>query len=266
MFVCVASRRTRWDGDTVAEAMRALERGLSYDDIESLIGVPRATVRTWDQGRVPQAGLRSLLGVGSCPSCGGPHHDFAALDATPYLSVLGVYLGDGTIFRNSRATALKVACDARYPGLIEEMQQAIGELRGRRPHAQLRRTSNCVIITSYWKSWPCLLPQHGPGRKHKRPIVLEPWQRELVEKDPRGLIRGLIQTDGWRGLNKVRVKGRDYEYPRYQFSNRSDDIRRLFTDACDLLGVEWRPWGRWHISVARRESVARLDEFVGLKT
>ena len=57
----------------------------------------------------------------------------------------------------------------------------------------------------------------------------------------------------------------DYEYPRYQFSSRSDDIRRIFTDACDLLDVEWRRWGRWHISVARSDSVAKLDKFVGLK-
>jgi hypothetical protein len=61
------------------------------------------------------------------------------------------------------------------------------------------------------------------------------------------------------------VKGKGYAYPRYQFSNRSADIRRIFTDTCDLLGIAWRPWGRWHISVARRESVAKLDEFVGLK-
>src|SRR5437763_16277590 len=80
--------------------------------------------------------------------------------------------------------------------------------------------------------------QRGAGAprraaQHNRPIVLERWQRELVERDPRGLIRGLIQTDGWRGLNK----GRDYAYPRYHFSSRSADIRRLFTDACDLLQV-----------------------------
>jgi hypothetical protein len=61
------------------------------------------------------------------------------------------------------------------------------------------------------------------------------------------------------------VKGRDYEYARYQFSNRSDDIRRLFTEACDMLGVRWRPWTRYHVSVARRESVEILDYFVGPK-
>jgi hypothetical protein len=78
-------------------------------------------------------------------------------------------------------------------------------------------------------------------------------------------VRGLIQTDGWRGVNRVRAKGRDYAYPRYQFSNRSDDIRKLFTDACDRLGVAWRQWTRYHVSVARRGAVAYLDSFVGPK-
>jgi hypothetical protein len=64
----------------------------------------------------------------------------------------------------------------------------------------------------------------------------------------------------------VTVKGKSYSYPRYQFSNRSDDIKRIFGEACDRLGVEWRPWGRWNVSVAKRESVALLDEFVGPKS
>jgi hypothetical protein len=32
-----------------------------------------------------------------------------------------------------------------------------------------------------------------------------------------------------------------------------------------MLGIEWRVMNRWTISVARRASVARLDEFVGPK-
>jgi hypothetical protein len=98
-----------------------------------------------------------------------------------------------------------------------------------------------------------------------RAITLAHWQSEIVSAWPGLFLRGLIHTDGWRGTNRVHVKGRDYEYPRYQFSNRSDDIRRLFTDACDKLGVRWRPWTRYHISVAQRESVAILDSFIGPK-
>ena len=42
-------------------------------------------------------------------------------------------------------------------------------------------------------------------------------------------------------------------------------IRALFCWACDLLGIEWRVMNEWNISVARRESVATLDEFIGPK-
>lgn len=119
------------------------------------------------------------------------------------------------------------------------------------------------------RQWLHLFPQHGPGVKHERAIVLEAWQRDLVETDPRPLIRGLIHSDGWRGTNwttkTVGGTTKRYTYPRYQFSNRSDDIRGIFTDALDRLGIAWRQSNRWTISVARRDAVAALDEFIGPK-
>ena len=160
--------------------------------------------------------------------------------------------------------SLRITLDSTYPQIVSKTSFAIGLLRGRTPHVGERRHQRCCVVTSYWKQWPCLFLQHGPGRKHEREIKLEDW-RDIVETAPEAFVRGLIQTDGWRGENRVHVKGRDYSYPRYQFSNRSDDIRRLFTDACDLIGVEWRPWGPYHVSVARKDSVALLDRFVGLK-
>jgi len=66
-------------------------------------------------------------------------------------------------------------------------------------------------------------------------------------------------------VNRVEVKQKIYTYPRYNFTSASSDIRRLFTDACDQLGIEWRQMNARNISVARRDSVARLDEFVGPK-
>jgi hypothetical protein len=66
-------------------------------------------------------------------------------------------------------------------------------------------------------------------------------------------------------MNGVRGANRVYSYPRYLFSNRSLDIQRIFTDACDMLGVSWRQVGPWNISVARRASVAILDRHIGPK-
>lgn len=40
--------------------------------------------------------------------------------------------------------------------------------------------------------------QHGPGKKHLRPIRLEPWQEALVNQATEEFIRGLIDSDGCR--------------------------------------------------------------------
>jgi hypothetical protein len=52
---------------------------------------------------------------------------------------------------------------------------------------------------------------------------------------------------------------------RYAFTNRSADIRRIFCDACDLLGIRWTASGNDKIYVSRKTDVARLDTFVGPK-
>jgi hypothetical protein len=78
-------------------------------------------------------------------------------------------------------------------------------------------------------------------------------------------MRGLIHSDGSRFINPVTRRGRSYRYPRYFFANTSKDIRAIFCEHLDLLAIEWRPCGRRNISIARRASVARLDELVGPK-
>lgn len=136
---------------------------------------------------------------------------------------------------------------------------AIEDVRERTPG--LVRRKGCVDVSSYWKHWPCLFPQHGPGRKHHREIRLASWQQALVEDYTPEFLAGLIHSDGCRSIN--RVKGG--AYPRYFFSNESGDIRRFFAMACDILGVDYRQNRQNSLSVARHASVALLDELIGPK-
>ena len=57
---------------------------------------------------------------------------------------------------------------------------------------------------SYSNAWPCLFPQHGPGKKHLRRIVLTRWQERSVRRAPELLLRGLIHSDGCRFVNTGR--------------------------------------------------------------
>jgi hypothetical protein len=54
--------------------------------------------------------------------------------------------------------------------------------------------------------------------------------------------------------------------PRYFFSNLSADIRALFCEYCERLGVRWTRSNHRNISISRRKSVAILDGFIGPKT
>ena len=113
------------------------------------------------------------------------------------------------------------------------------------------------------------LPAARAGKKHLRKIELAEWQQVIVDRYPGEFARGLLHSDGCRAINRVRRRlasgERWYEYPRYLFVNESADILGLCGETLDRLGVEWRFSKPNTISVAKRDAVARLDEFVGPK-
>jgi hypothetical protein len=244
--------------------------GLNDCAVGRLTGIPRTTIRDWRQAERwtdPAQRHGTRFEVGSCSRCGHPAHDFDQLDHS-YAYLLGLYLGDGYIVHHRRGVyRLTITLDAKYSDIVSECRQAIEAVMPMGSVGlQFRFGGTCAWVINSSKQWPCLLPQYGPGKKHERLIELADWQKEVVNRHGRSFLRGLIHSDGCRFTNTVRHGSKTYEYPRYNFTNRSEDIRRIFCDACDRLGVEWRVMNAWNISVARRASVARLDEFIGPKT
>ena len=188
-----------------------------------------------------------------------------------YSHLLGLYLGDGHLAQHSRTYRLVITCDAAYPSLVAACNEAItatGLPRRVREHADASRC--CIRVVADSTRWPEAFPQHGPGRKHDRKIELVPWQREIVDRHPQEFLRGLLHSDGCRTVNRFKTKlpsGRvaEYAYPRWFFSNRSDDIRGLFCEYCERLGIRWTQSNPRNISVSHRGSVALLDSFVPAK-
>jgi hypothetical protein len=242
----------------ISRALALRIQGLSISAIAHRLDIPRRTVGDWVAGRVPR---HRSIGDGSCGRCGGGPHPFEALPPSyPYL--FGLYLGDGSIASHARGVyRLRTTLDAAYPGILDEAEMAMREVISTSKVSRYPRCYGDVEVYSYSKAWPCFFPQHGSGKKHLRPIKLVEWQQKLVHQTPHLLLRGLIHSDGCRFMNT----GRNWRYPRYAFSNLSADIRLIFTDACDQLGVRWATSGRI-VYVSRKADVEEMDRFIGPKT
>lgn len=246
------------------EALALIDSGFTLRAVSVSTDVSRSTLREW-RDHPGKDGQRA-----SCPRCA--NNPALPEPRAQYAYLLGLYLGDGCISASGDPAKgvwkLRVMCCDASPGLIEECARAVRAVRPANKVMRVRK-QGCTEVLSCSRHWPCLFPQHGLGQKHSRPIELQSWQQAITTEFPGQFAQGLFHSDGYRGTNRVHARlasgDRCYEYPRYLFTNESMDILRLCAQTLDQLGVAWRYSRRNAISVARREAVARLDQFVGAK-
>lgn len=242
--------------------MARIGQGVGDSAIAADVGLSRVTVQRGRTGAdAPAAVARACRRAA-----------WRVEDGHAYCYLLGAYLGDGTLCARPTGSAyLAIVNDRRYPCIGEEILAAMRSTfpgSATRSHPSSAGASDVLCV-----SHPAVLrafPQHGPGRKHLRPIVLAGWQLMLTHAHPGALIRGLIHSDGCRTENTFRTKlpsGRiaEYTYLRYFFSNLSADIRGIFVEHCALLGVRVTRSSHRNLSVSHRDSVAILERIVGPK-
>lgn len=179
-------------------------------------------------------------------------------------------MGDGNIVTAGASGFLRVSLDSVYPAIVDEVSTALTHIFSpARVRQYVRKHKRLTIVQLSHPSLVVAFP-HGPGRKHLRSIELAGWQVALTERYPQALLRGLIHSDGERCINRFdtvlpSARTAHYEHPRYFFSNRSEDIRRIFCTHCDMLAARWTQSNHRNISMSHRESVARLNGFIGAK-
>jgi hypothetical protein len=151
--------------------------GLGDSEIARLTSVPRSTISGWRHGR------------------GSHYHEWLATarsswrpnDGAAYCYLLGVYLGDGclNVAPRGAATTLIVSLDGEYSAVVAEVERAIARtFAGVNSRRQTVPGSRVAIVCVCHPALPFAFPQHGPGRKHLRPIELAPWQRGLTRDHP----------------------------------------------------------------------------------
>lgn len=254
------------------QVLTLLEAGYNKNSIASLLGINWKQVDYWSKKRARVAELAYARDLKS--------RDFGHTGSTPvsctktYAYLLGCYLGDGYVVSHGKYTwKLLVACDNRYPGIIEQVQQAIVTTLGNSVGTVHPKDSKSTNVFSYGKSIPMLFPQHGVGAKHNRPIVLEVWQQEIVKTHPVDFMRGLYHSDGSRYIHRQGYN----EYVKFNFTNRSKNIIDLFCQACDDIGLKYtvntRPFKNtrgevnmgWTVTIGRKSDVEQCESLLGIK-
>ena len=249
-----------------AAALALVDQGVNDCEISRRLGIPRGTIRDW---RRPTYVRRAV--TERCPRCWRAAKPMRFTD-NDYAELLATYLGDGCISMGARTARLRIALDTKYPWIIADTTALLSRCFPTNPVGKvIAHGGTMVFVSLYCSHLPCLLPQHGVGMKHQRPIALESWQQAIVDAAPWTFIRGCIRTDGCAFINRTNVhRPEPYEYLSYQFSNMSTDIVELFLAQCDRVGVFTRvnrnDRGLWAVRINRRDSVALMQEHVGLKS
>lgn len=237
-------------------ALQLIAAGVNDCEISRRLGIPRTTVRDW---RRPRHERR--YAPETCPRCWGRTRP-VRFSPADYAELLGLYLGDGHITVLARTDRLRLFLDARYTTIVTEAEALLRRVfPGSRVGRLVRHDGAMVVLCVYHAHLSCLFPQHGPGKKHDRPIVLERWQEDLILAAPWAFLRGCIRSDGSAYINRT---GK-YEYLSYCFDNYSQEILELFAAVCRFVGLEPR-LNRRSVRIYRRASVALMEEHVGLKT
>jgi hypothetical protein len=194
--------------------------GFSQNQIFKTLGIDRGTIRQIVND--PEGYLKKST----------IEFDLSEIDKKSYAFILGAYLGDGCISKTHKPNVLRlrIALDIKYEKLNEEVIIELKKLfpNNKVNYVRVGETNGCVI-SLYSTNLLKLFPQHDIGKKHERPIVLEDWQRDIVDEYNVEFLKGLIYTDG-----SFYYSGK-YEY--CNFTNKSMDIMNLCSESMSKLNI-----------------------------
>lgn len=256
--------RTQEEYDAIFELH---DKGLNKCQISRELNIPRSTIKTIIQNRgVEKVAKLPILKI-SDPS--GKHYGFESrrpyqvVDPKAYSYILGQYLGDGYINKTNHNNCykLRIFTNSRDTELIQTIVQNLQAVFSKNKIGIYKQKhANCVEVYMYSNQLPDLFPQHGPDRKHTRPIILSEEQRIVLDTYPWEFLKGLIHSDGcrYKGMGLI----------QYNFCNKSKDIINLFCEYLEKCGVQYTQHYKSKtdshiVSIYKRTEVAKLEEHIG---
>lgn len=180
-----------------------------------------------------------------------------------YSYILGLYLGDGYINKTARTYRLRIALDKKYSQLNSFAKMNLQTLFPSNKIGIINFKGH-INLSVFSNKLPLLFPQHGSGPKHLRSIVLDEWQKAVLDEIE--TLRGLFHSDGSFYKETISQK---YVYERYLFTNKSNDIQKIFQEYCSRINISFdvqtKKDGVINTRISKKNDVNKLKQLIGIK-
>ena len=248
-------------------SMELYSNGSSIKEISDKLEINRSTISNWVRGATGKSFTSKVKfnsrlvdtydSIEFMRNLNPSTSDTIRFNVYSYL--LGLYFGDGCIYKYPRTKRFNITLDTKYSELNDYVSKTFELLFGETPKRIYRKHSNCVDIYHSNCNLGLLFPQDGNGKKHDRPIILSEWQRNIINF--RFLLIGLFHSDG------CFYKRPNYNKHYYSFVNKSKDIIDLFSEGLNFHdihhGIVEQKNGIFTINIY--QDADKLKELIGTK-
>lgn len=176
-------------------------------------------------------------------------------------NLIGIILGDGGLTHFQCKITLNSATDKEFSYYVKDL---FIKLFGISPKTYKSKVAKAITVTVSSVNLIQYLLEKGLflGNKVELQVGVPGW---ILSRNDyvRACIRGLVDTDGCFIVNKYKVKGKEYQYPKMIFSNKSLPLLDFVYNGLKSLGFSPRKYYDKHVWLTNSKEVRRYLKEVG---
>jgi len=174
---------------------------------------------------------------------------------------VGTILGDGSLTKDQCSIYFNMRKDKEYADYIETLIQKLFKYN---PYKHDQADKGVTVLLSSGRNLIDFLVAKGLkiGNKVKQQVGVPLWVQNNFRFSLRCL-RGLMDTDGGIFIHRYKVAGKEYQYQKICFTNKSQPLLDFVYDTLEKIGLTPKYQGEKRVWLYSAEEVDKYLKIVG---